>query len=313
MKAPKSDKPKVAHRVVQIIFALDPPGRFLAPLREEDRNCKNKETILWYDVGYKKARAKASQCLRERKQEHVNYDNYYESNGRNQGRLKSDDARSTSGSSNWDYQYDRHRQLLREENNGSGVSNRCQYISPTYSDKQSHSFPHEAPTHLKGSSYQNPDFQVKQESYDNTTTFKDQFEPIPVTYLESEPPSKVTPRSGDAIETRIWNHIDNSQDIFRPKTTRTKDHSRGAGYLTPDSSWLGSFHSVDSHTVLDDDGSISFSLTLQEEGCNTGILESSKKATSEQLLSRSKSWASDKTVMMSDLTDHSLTDFEDNS
>ena len=47
---------------------LNPPGRFLAPLYESDRNCKDGDgKILWHDVGDKKARAKASQCLREKK------------------------------------------------------------------------------------------------------------------------------------------------------------------------------------------------------------------------------------------------------
>ncbi len=47
---------------------MQPPGRFLAPLHEADRNCKDVDgKILWTDVGDKKARAKASQCLRERK------------------------------------------------------------------------------------------------------------------------------------------------------------------------------------------------------------------------------------------------------
>ncbi len=47
---------------------LSPPGRFLAPLHEADKNCKDVDgKILWYDVGDKKARAKASQCLREKR------------------------------------------------------------------------------------------------------------------------------------------------------------------------------------------------------------------------------------------------------
>ncbi len=70
MRAHKSDKPRIAARVVQIIRHLDPPGRFLAPIREADRNSKTKDcTIIWQDVGDKKARAKASQCLREKKQD----------------------------------------------------------------------------------------------------------------------------------------------------------------------------------------------------------------------------------------------------
>lgn len=57
-----------ARRVVAIVRDLNPPGRFLAPLYESDRNCKDSDgKILWHDVGDKKARAKASQCLREKK------------------------------------------------------------------------------------------------------------------------------------------------------------------------------------------------------------------------------------------------------
>lgn len=65
--ASKSDKPLVALRVVQMIRKLDPPGRFLAPMRDSKRNLVKGDHVVWYDVGNKKARAKASQCLRERK------------------------------------------------------------------------------------------------------------------------------------------------------------------------------------------------------------------------------------------------------
>lgn len=65
-KASKTEKPKIAIKVVQIIRALSPPGRFLAPISETDKNCTKNSSILWHDVGFKKARAKASQCLRER-------------------------------------------------------------------------------------------------------------------------------------------------------------------------------------------------------------------------------------------------------
>jgi len=62
-----------AWRVVNIIRNLDPPGRFLAPIRESDKNSKLDDgSILWQDVGDKKARAKASQCLREKKVECYN-------------------------------------------------------------------------------------------------------------------------------------------------------------------------------------------------------------------------------------------------
>lgn len=59
--ASKSDKPKVAMEVVQIWRSLDPPGRFLAKT-----DLSMGDDSLWHDVGDKKAREKASQCLRER-------------------------------------------------------------------------------------------------------------------------------------------------------------------------------------------------------------------------------------------------------
>lgn len=47
--------------VVQIWRALDPPGRFLTKT-----DASQGDESLWHDVGDKKAREKASQCLRER-------------------------------------------------------------------------------------------------------------------------------------------------------------------------------------------------------------------------------------------------------
>jgi hypothetical protein len=61
--------------VVSIVRNLDPPGRFLATLHESDKNFKHKDgSIVWHDVGDKKARAKASQCLREKKIESPSVD-----------------------------------------------------------------------------------------------------------------------------------------------------------------------------------------------------------------------------------------------
>ena len=56
----KVDKPKVARELVQIWKQLDPPGRFLQRV-EEDNN-----KLDWVEVCDKKAQEKASQCLRER-------------------------------------------------------------------------------------------------------------------------------------------------------------------------------------------------------------------------------------------------------
>jgi hypothetical protein len=61
LAAPKADKPKVAMEVVHIWRALDPPGRFLTKT-----DASQGDDSLWHDVGDRKAREKASQCLRER-------------------------------------------------------------------------------------------------------------------------------------------------------------------------------------------------------------------------------------------------------
>lgn len=73
----KSDKPKVAREVVQIWRKMNPPGRFLA--RRDDKkgsgstSTENINSAVWYDVGDKKAREKASQCLRERTRDVLPY------------------------------------------------------------------------------------------------------------------------------------------------------------------------------------------------------------------------------------------------
>ncbi len=61
LAATKSEKPMVAREVVTIWRGLNPPGRFLKQHPSEDG-----KSGLWFDVGDKKAREKASQCLRER-------------------------------------------------------------------------------------------------------------------------------------------------------------------------------------------------------------------------------------------------------
>jgi hypothetical protein len=60
LAATKVEKPMVAREVVQIWRNLTPPGRFLAQDKRQGDNA------YWNDIGNKKAREKASQCLRER-------------------------------------------------------------------------------------------------------------------------------------------------------------------------------------------------------------------------------------------------------
>ena len=86
LAATKADKPSVARDVVKEWRSMDPPGRFLAKvdgssaedddttnydnsgggIDDSDRGSGNNNIAVWYDVGEKKAREKASQCLRER-------------------------------------------------------------------------------------------------------------------------------------------------------------------------------------------------------------------------------------------------------
>lgn len=84
LAATKADKPSVARDVVREWRSMDPPGRFLAKVdgssTEDDDNTNynnnssgiddgdrgGNNIAVWYDVGEKKAREKASQCLRER-------------------------------------------------------------------------------------------------------------------------------------------------------------------------------------------------------------------------------------------------------
>jgi hypothetical protein len=68
LAASKVEKPKVAREVVDIWRSLDPPGRFLARKDDSKRGpgSVKAEGNVWYDIGDKKAREKASQCLRER-------------------------------------------------------------------------------------------------------------------------------------------------------------------------------------------------------------------------------------------------------
>ena len=65
----KVEKPKVARQVVEIWQGLSPRGRFLSRVDEKNKGPHS----VWYEVGPKKAREKASQCLRERTPEVMPY------------------------------------------------------------------------------------------------------------------------------------------------------------------------------------------------------------------------------------------------
>lgn len=64
----KVEKPKVAREVVNLWRQMDPPGRFCAriDLSKKGPGSVKAADNVWYEVGDKKAREKASQCLRER-------------------------------------------------------------------------------------------------------------------------------------------------------------------------------------------------------------------------------------------------------
>lgn len=64
----KVEKPKVARQVVGLWRKMEPSGRFLARKDDTKRgpgSVKSSDNV-WFEVGDKKAREKASQCLRER-------------------------------------------------------------------------------------------------------------------------------------------------------------------------------------------------------------------------------------------------------
>lgn len=52
----KADKPAIAQRIVKTIMSKNPPGRFMK---------KDKESGIWFDIGYRHALTKTRQALRE--------------------------------------------------------------------------------------------------------------------------------------------------------------------------------------------------------------------------------------------------------
>lgn len=74
IESSKVEKPKIARDVVEIWQNLDPPGRFLQKI---SGGSKSKESTVYEEVSLKKAREKASQCLRERTSDVAPYLNKY--------------------------------------------------------------------------------------------------------------------------------------------------------------------------------------------------------------------------------------------
>lgn len=70
----KIEKPSVAREVVELWKQATPPGRFLTR-KETAEETKNggSDVVIWVEVAEKKAREKASQCLRERTPDVVPY------------------------------------------------------------------------------------------------------------------------------------------------------------------------------------------------------------------------------------------------
>lgn len=69
----KIEKPNVAREVVELWKKLDPPGRFLSRKEEKKKDGESNDQVVWIEVPEKKAREKASQCLRERTPDVVPY------------------------------------------------------------------------------------------------------------------------------------------------------------------------------------------------------------------------------------------------
>jgi hypothetical protein len=71
----KVEKPKVAREVVHLWRKLEPAGRFLTRKDDTKRGPGSVKAAdnVWYEVGDKKAREKASQCLRERTPDVIPY------------------------------------------------------------------------------------------------------------------------------------------------------------------------------------------------------------------------------------------------
>jgi hypothetical protein len=69
----KVEKPKVAREVVETWRKMNPPGRFLQRLNDP----KSSDPPIFQEVSEKKAREKASQCLRERTPDVLPYLNQY--------------------------------------------------------------------------------------------------------------------------------------------------------------------------------------------------------------------------------------------
>ena len=73
----KVEKPKVAREVVELWRKLDPPGRFLSrqesPTKKTGPGSTKDSNNIWVEVSEKKAREKASQCLRERTEDVIPY------------------------------------------------------------------------------------------------------------------------------------------------------------------------------------------------------------------------------------------------
>lgn len=70
LAAPRNEKPRIAHEIVNIWRSLTPPGRFLCKVFE-DKTSMRESSDRWIDVGDKQAKEKTAQCLRERRRPEV--------------------------------------------------------------------------------------------------------------------------------------------------------------------------------------------------------------------------------------------------
>lgn len=112
LAATKSEKPMVSKEVVTIWRGLQPPGRFLMQEKTKGGNGTSAITGEWYDIGDKKAREKASQCLRERTPEVIPFVRKLDLQLQYQQEAESGDARDGGNRKNAE---DLSHELLQEQ------------------------------------------------------------------------------------------------------------------------------------------------------------------------------------------------------
>jgi hypothetical protein len=261
---------------VDIIKRLDPPGRFLAPVKDSDRNCKQKDgSILWQDVGDKKARAKASQCLREKKLE------------ANQDELPSTTkiAKSKKGAYTKFEQNEKNFSIYPGEFHGETV---------THSESRK-SFP----VYSRGYD-QNKVYEKRRKMYhQNECTIMRESAHIDHTHFFLEGSIDIK-NAAPSISHMV---SPDNEEIKRNRDYHSEDYFQHANdnFYTPknDLSWVQSFYSLETQ-IMEDEESMSLS-SMQISSINNG-----KNNENSRDLHRTSSWTSSE--VRSELTDNSHID-----